>query len=169
MMNLDVGGIIKGAGAALDSLFTSSEEKLKAKAVLLDVENKLSLGVLGYESELTKARSSIILAEINSQSWMTRNWRPFLMFLIMAIIGNKYIIYPYLSLFWPAAPELMLAPALWTTMQLSIGGYMASRGGEKIVSKIKEVKSGNLETAKEMKMKRKLLKLQSKLGMVDHT
>ena len=56
------------------------------------------------------------------------------MLLFAAIIGNNYIIYPYLSLFWMDAPMLEIPPDMWDLLKIGLGGYVVGRSGEKMVN-----------------------------------
>ena len=164
LASIDIGGIIEGAGKALDGLFTSNEERMKARAVLLEVENKLTASVLDYEKTVTSAQRDIILAEAQSGSWMAKNWRPLLMLSITFILVHKYILFPYLSS-WLEVPDLLLPEKLFTLLTVGVGGYVVGRSGEKIAQTLKATKSVNLETPKDLRLKRKLMKTMKKLGM----
>jgi hypothetical protein len=161
-IGINVGEILEGAGKALDGLFTSGEERLKARAILLEAQNKLSIHALDHEKDVILAQRDIIVSEAKSQSWLARNIRPLSLLTFLVVFANNYIIYPYLRLFWTEAPVLTLPELFWTAFMLMIGGYVGSRGAEKIVGKIKETGSEDISTAKEMRAKRKLLKAQAK-------
>ena len=125
-------GILKGA----DGLFTSDEERLNAKGRIMELQGKVMGMSLEYEAELTKAKSSIIIAEAQGASWMQRNWRPTLMLTIVAIVANNYIIYPYLGLLGLPALPLELPEELFTLMQIGVGGYIVGRSAEKIAKSV---------------------------------
>ncbi len=78
----------------------------------------------------------VLLAEINSQSWMARNWRPALMFVFIGIIANNYMIAPLIHGFTGTAVVMPLPPEMWTLMNIGIGGYIGLRGAEKIATTI---------------------------------
>ncbi len=59
-----------------------------------------------------------IRTEIQSDSWLAKNWRPLLMLLFGIIIANNYIIYPYLSLFFDKAPILKIPPDMWQLLKI---------------------------------------------------
>lgn len=105
----------------IDDLFTSDEEKAEAKQKLIALQQNGDLKRLD-------AAVSVIVAEANSESWITRSWRPIIMLMFATIIANNYLLYPYLSLFWKSAPVLALPPDLWDLMKLGIGGYVMTRG-----------------------------------------
>ncbi|HAS88265.1 holin family protein [Maridesulfovibrio sp.] len=118
------GGVIGAIGKVFDDLFTSDEEREAAK---------LKLFQMYQAGELTELdlRIKVMLAEMNG-NWLQRSWRPILMLVIVAIIANNYMIYPYLRLFWPAAPQLVLPVELWDLMKLGVGGYTVGRSAEKV-------------------------------------
>ncbi len=125
-------GILKGA----DGLFTSDEERLQQKAIIMNVQSEVMGMSLDYESKLNDAKSNIIIAEAQGSSWLQRNWRPVLMISIVAIVVNNYIIYPYLVLFGIPATPLELPDELFTLMQIGVGGYIVGRSAEKIAKSV---------------------------------
>ena len=56
------------------------------------------------------------------------------MLVFVVIIANNYIIYPYLSLFWPEAPTLEIPPDMWGLLKIGLGGYVVGRSAEKAVT-----------------------------------
>ncbi len=108
----------------IDDLFTSDEEKAEAKQKLVALQQ-------AGELKRLEASMNVIVAEANSESWITRSWRPIVMLMFASIIANNYLVYPYLSLFWEKAPMLEVPKDLWDLMKIGIGGYVALRGAEK--------------------------------------
>jgi len=128
-----IGDIFTPAAKLIDDLHTSKEEKLEQKAVLLSLQTKFLTDGLKYEQEQLKARASIIIAEAQSESWLTRNWRP----LVMVSLAASVLAY------WfgitPADPTTGLpliseaiAQRMFSLVQLGVGGYIAGRSAEKI-------------------------------------
>ena len=122
----------------IDELHTSDEEKGNLRLKFEAMQSALSGKIIELESQVIKAKQNIIVAEAQSQSWLASNWRPILMLLFGIIIANNYILYPYLSLFFDAAPKLEIPPDMWDLLKLGVGGYIAGRSVEK---GIKEWKS----------------------------
>lgn len=116
-----------GLGTKLiERLFPDPEARDAAKLKLLEMEQKGELAEL-------EAGARVVTAEAKSEHWLTATWRPITMLTFVAIIGNNYIIYPYLSLFWEAAPMLEVPDNLWELIKIGLGGYVVSRGVEKAV------------------------------------
>jgi len=69
--------LVKGVGGVLDNLTTSKEEKLAAEA-------KIKKIIADYETEMEKNVTSRWTADMNSDSWLSKNVRPLvLMFLVV--------------------------------------------------------------------------------------
>ena len=121
-----VTGALKPISELVDSLHTSKEEKAAAQLAIVNAQGALQNELIGYQKD-------IIIAEATGESWLQRNWRPILMLSVVAIVVNNYLLYPYLSLFFDAAPLLDLPEKLWSLMQIGVGGYVVGRSAEKAV------------------------------------
>ena len=116
-----IGSIFSPAADLIDSLHTSDEEKLKIRQRMFEMQVKAFMQAEEYESELLKAKSTIIEAEAKSESWIARNWRPITMltFLVLVILNSLGLL---------AVP---LAQEAWTLLQIGLGGYVVGRSAEK--------------------------------------
>ena len=117
------GGVVKEVGKVIDNLFTSDEERLKAKNEIFKVLQEQQL-------ELQKLQTEIVLAEANG-NWLQRSWRPILMLSFGFIVIYVKFVAPLFSL--PIPP---LENEFWNLLQLGIGGYVVGRSAEKIASNI---------------------------------
>ena len=97
-------------------------------------EAELKLLQLQQEGRLRDVEASmkVIVAEAQSESWVTRSWRPILMLSITAVFVNNYILFPYLSIFTDAATILTLPDEMWTLLHIGVGGYIGGRTVEKV-------------------------------------
>jgi len=89
-----------------------------------------------YISQI-EAQKSVLLAEINSESVLSRNWRPLVMLMFAGIICNNYIVFPYLSLFDATrehVTQLELPGFMWECLKLGLTGYIVGRSAEKIAA-----------------------------------
>lgn len=122
-----IAGIFKPAADLVDELHTSTEEKIKAKAHLLDVQASAMQTVFDYEREMITGQQKIVQAEAESEHWLTANWRPITMlsFLCLAV-GDSVGVLPN-----PLNQEA------WELLKIGLGGYVVGRSGEKIAKVIK--------------------------------
>tara|TARA_R110001632_G_C11346616_1_gene417996 strand:+ start:1009 stop:1401 length:393 start_codon:yes stop_codon:yes gene_type:complete len=114
------GGVVKEIGKVLDNLFTTDEERLKAK-------NEVFRVLREKELELQKMQTEIIIAEAQG-NWLQRSWRPILMLAFGFIVIYVKFIAPLFDL---KIPEL--ENEFWNLLQLGIGGYVIGRTGEKMM------------------------------------
>ena len=123
-----VGSIFKPAAELIDNLHTSDEERLKIKQAMFELQIEAFNKAEAYESELLKAKSTIITAEAQSQSWIARNWRPITMltFLVLVVSDSFGLL---------ASP---LADEAWTLLQIGLGGYVVGRSAEKATAILKK-------------------------------
>lgn len=125
-----IGKILEKVLGVVDKAVTDKDLAVKLKA-------EIQAAILGMDHQetmaLIKEQASIIRAEATGASWLQRNWRPLLMLLIMVIIFNNYIFFPYAKMFTDKAIILDLPQHLWDLIKIGVGGYVVGRSGEKVV------------------------------------
>ena len=87
--------VFKQVGDVIDNLFTSDEERIKAKNEIFKVLQEKEL-------ELQKMQTDIILAEAKG-NWLQRSWRPILMLAFGFIVIYVKFLAPVFGL---TIPEL---------------------------------------------------------------
>ena len=113
--------LVKGVGGVIDNLHTSDEEKLAA-------EQKVKELVANYEIEMEKNITDRWKADMNSDSWLSKNVRPLvLVFLVVCTV---------LMIFIDAGSINFVVEQKWTDLlQLVlitvIGAYFGGRTMEK--------------------------------------
>ena len=113
--------LVKGVGGVIDNLHTSKEEKLAA-------EQKVKELVANYEIEMEKNITDRWKADMNSDSWLSKNIRPLvLVFLVVCTV---------LMIFIDAGSINFVVEEKWTDLlQLVlitvIGAYFGGRTMEK--------------------------------------
>ena len=113
--------LVEGVGGVIDDLHTSKEEKLEA-------EHKIKELVASYQSNLEKEISTRWSADMNSDSWLSKNIRP----LVLAFL----VISTVLMIFIDAGTINFTVEEKWTDLlQLVlitvIGAYFGGRSYEK--------------------------------------
>ena len=113
--------LVKGVGGVIDDLHTSDEEKLAA-------EQKVKELVANYEIEMEKNITDRWKADMNSDSWLSKNIRP----LVLAFL----VVCTVLMIFIDAGSINFVVEEKWTDLlQLVlitvIGAYFGGRTMEK--------------------------------------
>ena len=113
--------LVKGVGGVIDNLHTSKEEKLAA-------EQKVKELIANYEVEMEKNITDRWKADMNSDSWLSKNVRP--MILIFLVVSTV------LMIFIDAGTIQFTVEQKWTDLlQLVlitvIGAYFGGRSFEK--------------------------------------
>ena len=124
LTNLFSGGaaeLVKGVGGVIDNLHTSKEEKLAAEAKIKEM-------IANYEVEMEKNITDRWKADMNSDSWLSKNVRP--MILIFLVVSTV------LMIFIDAGTIAFTVEQKWTDLlQLVlitvIGAYFGGRSFEK--------------------------------------
>ena len=124
LTNLFSGGaadLVKGVGGVIDNLHTSKEEKLAAEAKIKEM-------IANYEVEMEKNITDRWKADMNSDSWLSKNVRP--MILIFLVVSTV------LMIFIDAGTINFTVEEKWTDLlQLVlitvIGAYFGGRSLEK--------------------------------------
>ncbi|WOG28736.1 3TM-type holin [Endozoicomonas sp. 8E] len=111
-------------GKVIDKLFPDANKAREARA-------ELSKMLLNGELNELEQKAGVVKAEAQGESWLQRNWRPMVMLVFTALVVCCWM-------GW-SAPNLTEAVELklFSIIQMGIGGYIASRGLEKVVSTIK--------------------------------
>ncbi len=120
-------GLITEVGKVIDSLFTSDEERIKAK-------NEIFKVLKDQQLELQRLQSEVIIAEAKG-NWLQRSWRPILMLAFGFIVIYVKFIAPLFLL--PIPP---LEDEFWNLLQIGIGGYVIGRTGEKMIKEYASTK-----------------------------
>jgi hypothetical protein len=113
--------LVKGVGGVIDNLHTSKEEKLAA-------ETKIKEMIANYEVQMEQQISDRWKADMNSDSWLSKNVRPMtLIFLVVSTV---------LMIFIDAGTIQFTVEEKWTDLlQLVlitvIGAYFGGRSFEK--------------------------------------
>ena len=119
------GELVKSVGVVIDNLHTSKEEKLEA-------ERKIQELVAKYETDMEANISDRWKADMNSDSWLSKNVRPLvLIFLVVCTV---------LMIFIDAGSINFVVEPKWTDLlQLVlitvIGAYFGGRSFEKRIKK----------------------------------
>lgn len=135
-------GLVAPIAGLIDNLSTSKEEKMQLENEMTVLLTEVVNSILQYEEKLADARSKIIIAEAQGESWLQRNWRPMLMTNFGFVITWNYAIVPIVMLvFDTKVPPIEMPADMWDVLKLGVGGYIVGRSGEKITKTIMERRS----------------------------
>lgn len=130
-------GAISPVSDIITKLITKKEDRMLAEAELKRIQADLEKKLIEHQTNTLNAQKEIIVAEVTG-SPMQRNWRPALMWVIILIIANNYLLAPilnnFIALFGPSnlLPVLELPDKLFNLMTIGLGGYVAGRTVEKV-------------------------------------
>ena len=117
--------LVEGVGGVIDNLHTSKEEKLAA-------ENKIKSLIADYETKMEANITDRWKADMNSDSWLSKNVRPMILIFL--------VVYTVLMIFIDAGTIKFVVEQKWTDLlQLVlitvIGAYFGGRSFEKAKKK----------------------------------
>ena len=112
-------------GNVIDKAVPDRDEAEKLKA-------QITLEAMKADNAELKAATDIILAEAKGESWLQRNWRP-----VTALTFVALVVAHWLGFTAPNITQETLS-GLLDIIQVMIGGYTISRGGEKMMKIYKE-------------------------------
>lgn len=135
--------LVKSVGGIIDNLNTSDKEKLDARIALATIEAKFNADLLTADAATVKEQAEVIKAEVESASWMARNWRPILMLVLTYILAHTYVLVPLFSLKPVILPEQM-----WELLKLGMGGYIIGRSVEKTATSIVPIIQSKIGSSK---------------------
>ncbi len=124
-------GLLNGpVFSIIDKLIPDPALKAKLKA-------EITSKVLSHKSEIIRAQRDIVLAEITTDSRLTRSWRPVLMYLIILFMVIYGLILPACDLWFGAPVNFQprwqeIPQGLWDLLKFGLGGYVGGRSLEKI-------------------------------------
>lgn len=126
-----VKNLAKPVTDVIDNVHTSKEEKMLIEQAILEMEQNAS-------DLLVETQGKIIEAEAKSEHFLTSTWRPITALVFVAIVANNYIIAPYTGALFGTKIMLEIPSQMWDLLKLMIGGYVGSRGVEKVAKEWKK-------------------------------
>ncbi|WP_281545876.1 3TM-type holin [Grimontia sp. SpTr1] len=125
-------GLVAPVTNLVDELHTSDEERLAIKAKMFEMQMTLATQVMDYEARLMEAKTQVITAEAQGESWLQRSWRPITMLSFLGlVIADSFGVLAF-----------RLAPQAWTLLQIGLGGYVVGRSVEKVMPSVKNLLPG---------------------------
>jgi len=151
-MALGITSLISGLAGPISNIInkfiSKKEDQMLAQAELDKITSSFKEKILDNQKSILEAQRDLIVTEMQGSA-MQRNWRPALMWIIIFVIANNYLLAPFLNhivtLFGGSniLPILELPDKLFNLMTIGLGGYVIGRSAEKIIPKLKEISADN--------------------------
>ena len=117
-----------GLGKAVDNVlgrfFEDKDQAAKAA-------QELRMAMLEHEQTAQQLARDVVVAEAKSEHWVTSAWRPLVMIMFAVMIGNNYIIAPYLDAIFGTSVMFDMPDQAWNLLSVGLGGYVVGRSAEK--------------------------------------
>lgn len=110
----------------IDRLFPDKEKQDEAKLEMMRILNQAAAQEAEAQARQMEAQSAVIVAEAQSQSYAARNWRPHLMYCLMATYPVNWILFPILRALGLDIPALPIPSEYWTVLSIGLGGYIGN-------------------------------------------
>ena len=145
-----ISSIISGLAAPISNVITKfvtrKEDQMRVQAEIEKIQKDFETKILENQNNVLQAQKDIVLAEVQGH-WFQRNWRPALMWIIICVIANNYLIAPLVNQIATVLggenifPALELPDKLFNLMTIGLGGYVVGRSAEKIIPQLAETKA----------------------------
>ena len=125
------GGLVQGPlNKVLDAYISDTELRRKLAA-------ELETQFMTHLSKSNELGAGIVLAETQSEHWLTRSWRPILMLILVGFLVVVGLLLPLADMIAgreiPFEPRWQLLPAgFWDFLSVGMGGYIGGRSLEKV-------------------------------------
>lgn len=100
-------------------------EAVTDKDLAARLAHDIQMAMLTQGATELEAQMKVIVAEAQSESWLTRSWRPITMLALTACVVAHWLG------FTPPNLDSQSIEGLLTLVQIGLGGYVVSRGAEK--------------------------------------
>ena len=114
----------------IDRVIPDKTAALEAKSKVVEMQINGELAQQQGLLDMAKKGQDIVLAEANSSSWITKNWRP------LTMLGT----FAMLCLHWFGFAGMKVSPAeidwFYRIYELGLGGYVIGRSVEKVAPTI---------------------------------
>jgi hypothetical protein len=103
------------------------------------LQNEIEKAILGTIKDVATTQGDVIKAEMQSESWMARNWRPISALAFVSVVMFYSLVTP-ISVAWfgTSAPRIgdTLLVEVISLVKICLGGYVMGRSLEKIAETV---------------------------------
>lgn len=103
----------------------------------IELENEITKVMLSNQSALMDAMKSVMVADAQSEGWLTRNARPATVVWGLSMVTWLGVVAPSLGIGNEAITAIKQVPSdLWNLVTVGIGAYMLGKTGETIANSV---------------------------------
>lgn len=130
-------GILKAFKPFVGDIFGTIDKLVLDKDLALKLKNEVKSKSMDVEDKLISMQAKLIATEMQGSD-AQKNWRPHLMYLLMFIVANNYMIAPYVSVMFGIEVHAVMDDNIWDLMKIGVGGYVFGRSAEKVALNLKK-------------------------------
>jgi hypothetical protein len=117
------------------------ESHVADDALRLKLAAEMEQKVLSHLTRTAELGQSVVMAEVQSEHWLSRSWRPMLMLLLMGFLLLAGLILPLADVIAGAPIRFeprwqMLPDGFWDFLAVGMGGYIGGRSLEKVAGAV---------------------------------
>lgn len=129
-----IGTVLERVFGVVDKAIPDKDLAEKFKA---ELQNNLLLKEYDLITKELESKSSVIIEEVKSDSWLAKSWRPITMLVFVILIVADWLGFTAANL----TAEMKLK--LYDIIQLGLGGYVIGRTAEKVIPNVMKTLGGN--------------------------
>lgn len=126
-----IGPLISGVSGIFGGMFTTKQKALEAGASVASNITDLINNTNSTDAQIATAIASVVTAEANSESWLTRTWRPLVMWCITVCVICYFFGYKPPNIDVPMSDMMR---EIFDLLKYGIMGYMPCRTVDKIAT-----------------------------------
>jgi hypothetical protein len=108
----------------IERLFPDKEKAAEAALEMRRILSEADAKRAEAEAIQMQAKSEVIKAELQTDSWMAKNWRALLMMTGVVMLINNWVFTPLLSAIGLPIVSVPIPVELWTLLSIGLGGYI---------------------------------------------
>jgi Holin of 3TMs, for gene-transfer release len=112
------------------------EAEVQDRALRQRLAAELEAKLLEHLGRETALQQGVVLAEVQSENWLARSWRPLMMLALLGVVLFVGLGLPLLDALFGRAVTFqprwhLLPPEFWSFLSIGVGGYVGGRSLEK--------------------------------------
>ena len=134
-------------------------------AYISDVELRRKLAAeieqqtIAYATRTAQMGANVVMAEVQSEHWLSYSWRPMLMLVLMGFLLLAGVILPVADLIAghtvPFSPRWQALPqGFWDFLAIGMGGYIGGRSLEKVAGTVAALAGGQAKPRAPLRKRR---------------